>query len=367
MVEERELTHDIRMFVSIAAVLILIGLIFIYSSSSVFALEKYGNAAFFLNKQFFYLGLGLGGFCFFRLISLDWLKRRASYLFFGAVVLTALTLVPLFALRVHGSNRWLSFMGVTLQPSEFLKLSLFIYLGLIFSGKQNRLKSFVATYLPCLMILGGVALLLLLQPDFGSAVTIFCTAFAMFFVAEFNLWHLLVTVMLALPGVLYLIVAKSYRLQRILVFLDPWSDPQGRGFQIIQSLIAIGSGGLWGLGIGQSKQKFFYLPMQHTDFIFSIVAEEVGFLGSFILVTIFLALCYYGFRVVTRLHDSFAFFTSLAFVVFITLQAVINFMVALGLLPTKGLGLPFVSYGGTALIAYCCMVGLMVNFAKNNE
>lgn len=367
MVDERALARDIRIFVGIVATLILVGLIFIYSSSSVFALEKYGNAAFFLNKQLFYLGVGFVGFCGFRLVSLDWLRRRASYLFFGAVLITALTLLPFFAVRVHGSNRWFSLFGIAFQPSEFLKLTLFIYLGLIFARKQNRLKSFMATYLPCLLILGGVAGVLLLQPDFGSAVTIFCTAFAMFFVAEFNQWHLLVTALLALPATLYLVLAKSYRLQRILVFLDPWADPQGRGFQIIQSLIAIGSGGAFGLGVGQSKQKFFYLPMQHTDFIFSIVAEEIGFCGSFLLVTIFLALCYVGFRVVTRLHDSFAFFTSLAFVVFITLQAVINFMVALGLLPTKGLGLPFVSYGGSALIAYCCMVGLMVNFVKSQK
>lgn len=365
--EEQALRRDIRIFVGIVALLILTGLIFIYSSSSVFALEKYGNAAYFLNKQLFYLAVGFACFCFFRFIPLDWLRRRASYLFLGALGLTVLTLLPLFSLRVHGSNRWFSFMGVAFQPSEFLKLTLFIYLGLIFARKQNRLKSFTATYLPCLTILGGVSLILLLQPDFGSVVTIFCTAFVMFFVAEFNYWHLLITGLLALPAALYLVLTKSYRLQRILVFLDPWSDPQGRGFQIIQSLIAIGSGGIWGLGIGQSKQKFFYLPMQHTDFIFSIVAEEIGFLGSFLLVTVFLGLCYYGFRVVTRLHDAFAFFTSLAFVIFITLQAVINFMVALGLLPTKGLGLPFVSYGGTALVAYCGMVGLMVNFVKNNK
>lgn len=362
-----DLRRDIRIFVGIVAILILIGLIFIYSSSSVFALEKFANAAFFLNKQLFYLGIGFIGFCIFRLVNLDWLRRRASYLFFGCVAATALTLLPFFALRVHGSNRWISLLGVAFQPSEFLKLTLFIYLGLIFARKQNRLKSFSATYLPCLLILGGVAGVLLLQPDFGSVVTIFFTAFAMFFIAEFDRRHLLATVLLALPATLYLVLTKSYRLQRILVFLDPWTDPQGRGFQIIQSLIAIGSGGIFGLGVGQSKQKFFYLPMQHTDFIFSIIAEEIGFFGSFFLVIMFLLLCYFGFRVVTKLQDSFAFFTSLAFVVFITLQAVINFMVALGLLPTKGLGLPFVSYGGSALIAYCCMIGLMVNFAKSQK
>ncbi|MBM3886378.1 putative lipid II flippase FtsW [Candidatus Dependentiae bacterium] len=367
MIQEQGLSRDIRIFVSIVSTLILIGLIFIYSSSSVFALERYGNAAYFLMRQLMYLAIGFGFFCCFRFVPIDWLKRKASYFFFASVGLTSLTLLPTFALRVHGSNRWFSFMGVSFQPSELLKVALFIYLGLIFARKQNRLKSFTATYLPCLMILGGVSGLLLLQPDFGSVVTIFCTAFAMFFVAEFNYNHLLITALLALPGALFLVFTKSYRLQRILVFLDPWSDPQGRGFQIIQSLIAIGSGGLWGLGIGQSKQKFFYLPMQHTDFIFSIIAEEVGFIGSFLLVILFLLLCFYGFRIVTKLQDLFAFFTSMAFVVFITLQAVINFMVALGLLPTKGLGLPFVSYGGTALIAYCCMVGLMVNFVKNNN
>lgn len=366
MDQGRLLTRDVRIFVSIAASLILFGLLFVYSSSSVFALEKYGNAAYFLNRQLVYLSLGVLGFVFFRLISLDWLRARASYFFLGCLILTALTLIPFFSLRIHGSNRWLSILGFTFQPSEFLKFSLFIYLGLIFARKENRLKSFLSTYLPCLIILGVVAGILLLQPDFGSVVTIFCTAFALFFVAEINYRHLLITVLLSLPAALYLVLAKSYRLQRILIFLDPWSDPQGRGFQVIQSLIAIGSGGFWGLGIGQSKQKFFYLPMQHTDFIFSIIAEEVGFFGSVVLVILFVGLCFYGFRIVFRLQDSFAFFTTLAFIVFVTLQSLINFMVALGLLPTKGLGLPLVSYGGTALLAYCCMIGLIVNFSKNN-
>lgn len=367
MIDSQQIQKYVRGLVGVSALLILIGLIFIYSSSSVFALEKFGNAAYFLNKQLFFLGIGFAGFAFFRIVPVNFFRKYASVFFLSTVLVTLLTLLPVFALRVHGSNRWLSFLGFAFQPSEFLKVSLFIYLGLIFSRKQNRLKSFTATYLPCLLILGAVSLLLLLQPDFGSVVTIFCTAFAMFFVAEFNFWHLFITALLALPAGLFLILTKSYRLQRILIFLDPWSDPQGRGFQIIQSLIAVGSGGAWGLGIGQSKQKFFYLPMQHTDFIFSIIAEEIGFVGSFLLVTLFLFFCYLGFLIVVRLRDSFAFFTTLAFIVMIAIQSVINFMVVLGILPTKGLGLPFVSYGGTALVGYCCMLGLIVNFVKNEQ
>jgi cell division protein FtsW len=164
-----------------------------------------------------------------------------------------------------------------------------------------------------------------------------------------------------------LIFSESYRLNRILIFLNPWTDPQGRGFQIIQSLIAIGSGDVWGLGISNSKQKFFYLPMQHTDFIFPIIAEETGFVGSSILVLLYFLFCYFGIRIVTKLKNIFALFTTLGFIVLISVQAVINLMVTTGLLPTKGLGLPFVGYGGTALLCLWCMLGLITNFVRSEK
>jgi cell division protein FtsW len=160
-------------------------------------------------------------------------------------------------------------------------------------------------------------------------------------------------------------MSKAYRMNRILIFLNPWSDPQGRGFQIIQSLIAIGSGQTWGLGVSNSKQKFFYLPMQHTDFIFSIIAEETGFVGAVSIVVMYALFCFYGLRLILRIDDMFAFFTSLGFILFISIQAAINLMVTTGVVPTKGLSLPFISYGGTALISLLCMIGFIVNAIRS--
>jgi cell division protein FtsW len=359
--------QDLRVFLAIVGLLTLIGLIFIYSSSSVFALEKFGAAHYFLKKQLIYFGLALVCFFVFAATSLEWWQRMSPYLFLGALFLTALTLVPGFGLRVHGSNRWLSFAGFSLQPSEFLKVFLFMYIGFFLEKKQYAITSFLHGYLPFLTVLGISFVVLLKQPDFGSVVTIFVTAIVIFFIANFKTIHMLVTLALTLPAGIFLIFSKSYRLNRILIFLNPWSDPQGQGFQIIQSLIAIGSGQLLGLGISNSKQKFFYLPMQHTDFIFPIIAEETGFVGSCIVIALYFLFLFYGLRLVLRFDRPFAFFTGLGFVVFITLQAVVNLMVTSGLLPTKGLGLPFISYGGTAIMSLLAMIGLMVNFARNSR
>ncbi len=358
------LRSDVRIFVAIVSVLTIVGFVFVYSSSSIFALEKFGAAHYFLKKQLIYVIPGIIGFFTFALIPLSLWRRYAALFFLGALGLTLLTFVPFLGLKFHGSNRWLSIAGFSFQPSELLKLFLFMYMGLFLEKRLNYIKSFARTYVPFLAILGIVFLILLKQPDFGSVITIFSTALMLFFVAECKMMYLVITALCACPLIVYLVLAKSYRLKRVLIFLNPWADPQGGGFQIIQSLIAIGSGQTWGLGISNSKQKFFYLPMQHTDFIFPIIAEEVGFVGSVVLVMLFLLFCFFGLRIAVALTNPFAFFTSLGFVVFITLQAVINIMVSSGLLPTKGLGLPFISYGGTALVCFWCMVGFIVNAAR---
>ncbi len=361
------LRSDLKNFVSVAGVLTIIGLVFIYSSSSIFALEKFGSAHYFFKKQFIFLIPSCIGFLIFALVPLERLKRATPLLFLAALMLTCLTFVPALGLKCHGSNRWLSVGGFGFQPSELLKLFLFMYLGYFLEKRQGRLKSFVHTYLPFLLVLGISFVILLKQPDFGSVVTIFSTSLVLFFVAECKMSYLLVTALCACPAVVYLVLAKSYRLNRILIFLNPWADPQGRGFQIIQSLIAIGSGHWFGAGVSNSKQKFFYLPMQHTDFIFSIIAEEVGFIGSIMLIGLYLLFCFLGSRIALALQSPFAFFTTLGFVVFITLQAVINVMVVSGLVPTKGLGLPFISYGGTSLMCTWFMIGFIVNCVRSER
>ncbi len=361
------LRADVQTLMGVVTLLTLVGLVFVYSSSSIFALEKCGSDTYFLKKQAMYTLLAVIGFFAFALVPHELLKKYAPGLFVCSLGLMLLTFVPGLGLKMHGANRWLNLGFISLQPSELLKIFLILYMGYFLEKKQYRIKSFLYTYLPFLLVLGVSFAILLKQPDFGSVITLFSTALVLFFVAECNMRYLLTTALLACPAIVYLIFSKSYRLSRILIFLNPWADPQGKGFQIIQSLIAIGNGKLWGVGIANSKQKFFYLPMQHTDFIFPIIAEEIGFIGSLGLITLYAALLFFGMRIVLLFREGFSFFTSLGFIVLLTIQALINLMVSCGLLPTKGLGLPFISYGGTALIAGWCMIGFIVNCAKHER
>jgi cell division protein FtsW len=273
-----------------------------------------------------------------------------------------MTLIPVCSLQVHGSQRWFNFFGFAFQPSEFLKMTFIVYLAFLLTKKQYQLRSLTKTYFPLLIILGVTTLILLKQPDFGMAITFMLTASALMFIAQIPSKYLVVTGACLIPLVGMLVLGKAYRLKRILTFLNPWSDPLGAGFQIIQSLIAIGSGNLWGVGISNSQQKFFYLPMQHTDFIFSIIAEETGFFGSLIIILCFLFFLYIGLRIAWQLHDRFAMLVVVGFILLINIQVIINLAVATGLVPTKGIGLPFVSYGNTALVANLCMVGLILNY-----
>ena len=246
-------------------------------------------------------------------------------------------------------------------------MAFIVYVGYLLAKKQYRVSSLIHGYLPLLCVMGVTALLLLKQPDFGEAVTLCSTAFLLLFIAHCQTKHLVFTLGSALPLIGILIYMQPYRIKRILTFLDPWEDPQGAGFQIIQSLIAIGSGNITGVGIAQSKQKFFYLPMQHTDFIFSIIAEETGFIGASLLILLFVLFLYTGLKIASGLKDSFAYYTTTGYVLLTSLQALINLFVATGLVPTKGLGLPFISYGNSALLCNVAMLGLIINFVYNDE
>lgn len=353
-------------FLSVIAFLVIIGLIFIYSSSSVFALEKFGSAQYFVKKQLFGLLLGLGGFIAFSSLPVKYLQKLSPLLFFGTLFLTALTLVPQLMVKIHGSSRWLALPFFTFQPSELLKVTFIPYIAYFLEKKKFKLSSLTQGYLPFLVIIGITAGILLAQPDFGQALTVSVTALLMFFVLHTNMHYMIYTLIPLIPLTGLLIVLKPYRFQRILTFLDPWKDPQGAGFQIIQSLIAIGSGNFTGVGIAQSRQKFFYLPMQHTDFIFSIIAEEVGFIGASSIIGLYMLFLYLGVQLAWHLKNMFCMLTVLGFVIIISLQAIINLFVTTGLVPTKGIGLPFISYGNSALIAHLCMIGIIVSCTRED-
>ncbi len=357
---------DTRRFSIIVFLLITIGLIAVYSSSSVFALERHGNAFYFVQKQLIGILIGLMGIIGIQIFSLHGIKKASPLLFIGALLLTGLTLIPGLSQHIHGSSRWLRLGSFTFQPSELLKIGLVLYLALCVSKKYKK-YSFLYDYLPLLSVMVLPALILLKQPDFGLTIILAITTVTMLFLSQFQLKHLIGTLLSIVPVAAILILIKPYRLKRILVFLNPWHDPHGSGFQIIQSLIAIGSGGFWGVGLSQSKQKFYYLPMQHTDFIFSIIAEEVGFFGVSLIMMLFISLLYFGFKLAHQLSDQFSRVAIQGFIVLITLQTLMNSAIASGLLPTKGLGLPFMSYGNSALICNLWMIGIILRLAKLNR
>jgi len=363
----KTINADLSMFLISITALIVIGLIFIYSSSSIFALERFGSASYFVKKQCIGLMLGIIALLIARFIPLDLIKHLSPWLFLGSLMLTSCTLLSRFSQNIHGSSRWLNIGGFGFQPSELIKVSFVLYLAYFLSKRLNRASSFIHNFLPFLCILGVTSGILLLQPDFGLTVTLTLTGCAMLFVADFQTRNLLYTLLALIPIAGTLIFLKAYRLKRILTFLNPWADPQGAGFQIIQSLIAIGSGRYTGLGISHSKQKFFYLPMQHTDFIFSIIAEETGFLGSCFLILLLIIMLFVGYRIAWRMTDPFCVFATFGFVTLMSLQSIINLTVTTGLAPTKGIGLPFVSYGNTALICHLMMVGLIMNMVNSTS
>lgn len=354
-----------KRFLFLIFLLVGVGILFIYSASAILAIDLHGSSHYFIKKHVFGLLLGFVGYIIGRIIPSWLVQKNALILWIGSMVLTLATLYSNHAVLIHGSKRWLKIGSLIFQPSELLKMSFIVYIALFFS--RNHKKITLSSYLPLIMVCLLTSCVLLAQPDFGLTITLLMTTFALFFITCPSLAQVGLLFTFFATSTIALIVTKPYRLQRILTFLDPWKDPKGKGFQIIQSFIAIGSGGWQGTGITHSKQKFFYLPMQHTDFIFSIIAEETGFIGSIFLIGLFAALMYTGFLFSVTMKNRFGSFCVLSFTILISLQSIINIAVATGLIPTKGIGLPFISYGNTHTVCTLAMIGFLVNLISNDQ
>lgn len=361
------LQADLNVFLIIIATLILIGCLFVYSSSSVYALETFGTSVFFVKRQLAGLAVGLCALYIGRIVPLHAIKKSAPVLFLSSLLLVILTLLPTFSRTIHGSSRWLSIAGFSFQPSELLKITLIFYVAYFLEKRTLKGTLSLKQFIPFCFFITIMCIALLKQPDFGMTVTLLLTTIILFFCAHAHIKHIIVTLVGLAITATFLILFRPYRLQRVLTFLNPWQDPKGAGFQIIQSLIAIGSGSWLGTGIAHSKQKFFYLPMQHTDFIFSIIAEETGLIGCLFLITLFMLLLYFGIRIAHQLTNSFNTLVVLGFMIVIHLQTVMNMAVATGLAPTKGVGMPFVSYGNTSLVCYLFMIGVIINMVHENK
>lgn len=343
-----------------------VGLLFIYSSSCVFAQLQHQDSLYFVKRQAIGLVLGIIVAIIASNIPAWMYYRFAVLLWLCALLATICTLIPGLGKTIHGSSRWFVVGPFSMQPSEWLRCGCLLVMAKFLSRYEGMPRHVLWRYGLFLVPVLLSALVLLGQPDFGMAVTIVATGFVLLLIAYPD-WYYTVGLMLsALPVAALLIIAKPYRMRRLLTFLDPWSDPKGAGFQVIQSLIAIGTGGVFGVGIGNSRQKFLYLPMQHTDFIIAIITEEVGFLGAALLLLTYLVILWLTLKIAFQVHG-FARYVTLGFGFMVTLQAGINASVALGMVPTKGIGLPFVSYGNSFLISLFALLGVIRSLVREQR
>jgi cell division protein FtsW len=343
--------------------LVGIGIVMVYSASSTVALRKFGSDYLFLKKQAFFALFGILGLVACRHFPYRWYRILTYPLLGLALALLIAIEFTEFGSAAGGSARWLRIGPLSFQPSEFARLALVIFLAYSLEKKGPRLKEFTIGFLPHFFVFGVMAFLIIRQPDFGSAAILAALTWLMMFVGGVRSLHLAGVFLVLLPVVYRLLANSEYRLKRILSFLDPWQYPAEEGYQIVHSLMAFGSGGLWGAGIGKSYQKLFYLPEPHTDFIFSIIGEEFGLLGVLIIIGLYIWILAKGIHIALKAPDTFGLLLAVGLTAALGLQICINIGVTLGLLPTKGLTLPFLSYGGTSLLLNMAAVGILMNIS----
>lgn len=350
----------------IAATLFLlgIGVIMVYSSSAVLAYREMGDGFYYAKRQLFFAVLGIASMYF--MLSIDyWVWKKWARL--GLILsfsLLILILIPGVGLTRGGATSWLGVGAFSIQPSEFIKLAMIIFLAKMFSERQKEMMSFQKGLLPPLAILGAAFALIMMQPDLGTGTVLAGTVMLMIYTAGARISYLAGLVSAGVFGFIGLVLAAPYRIQRILGFLDPWQDPLGAGYQLIQSLYAIGPGGLMGLGLGMSRQKHLYVPEPHTDFIFAILAEELGFIGGATVLTLFLIILWRGFRTAITAPDLFGSFLAVGIVGMIAIQVIINIGVVTGMFPVTGITLPLLSSGGSSLTLTLTGIGILLNISR---
>lgn len=351
----------------ITTLLIAIGIVMIYSSSAIPSWERYGDSMYFLKRHLVFLLIGL--IASFSVMILDYriLQKYSRILLIGSLGLLVLVLVPGIGKEVSGAQRWFRIAGFGFQPSELAHFCLIIYIADFLVRKENFIRDFWHGFIPSMFVLGIAVLLLLMQPDLGSSIAMALVVILMLFIGGLRISHLVLVSLVSLPALAYLVFSVPYRRARILAFLNPWQDPKGTGFQIIQSQIALGSGGLFGVGLGQGKQKLFYLPAAHTDFIFSIIGEELGLFFTLAIVILFILFLMCSIKIIKNIKDRFGYFLAVGILSTICLKAIINIGVSIGFFPTKGLPLPFISYGGSSLVFDMIGVALLLNISRFTE
>ncbi|NWF38258.1 putative lipid II flippase FtsW [Mariprofundus sp. NF] len=347
--------------------LLAFSVLMVYSTSISVAEVRYNDPLRIISHWLVYIPIGLLLMWFVSRVDVTWWRAIALPVLGVAVLMMIAVLVPGIGREINGAQRWFSLLGLTLQPVEILKPAIVIYMAYYMGSFPDRLHSFSSGLAPMLVVLMCSLAMLLLQPDFGSSALLFAVCFSMWFVGGVPIRHLALLLLTFLPLAVVVLIAEPYRLQRLTSFLEPWNDPYGSGYQLIQSMIAFGSGGLVGTGVGQGVQKLFYLPEVFTDFISASIGEELGLLGIVALILLFALLLGRGIWLAIQCEEMFSRLLILGCVMILGLAFIINLGAAMGLLPTKGMPMPFVSYGGSALIGECLLIGLILSVQRHSS
>ena len=346
--------------------LVVIGVVMVFSASAVMASERFGSGTYFLTRQLIWAVAGLVAMVL--AMNFDYRRWKNPGVVFTFLGVTMLLLVAVFFLdRSHNTHRWIRMGFMSLQPSELAKPALILFLAFFLENRSKSLDDWRHTLLPAVIPPALFAVLIVLQPDLGTSLVCLGITAAILYVAGVRLKYFAYALVPVVPVLYFLLFRVGWRRDRILAFLNPWSDPQGRGFHVIQSLIAVGTGGMTGVGLMEGKQKLFYLPEPQTDFIYAVAAEELGLIGSVIIAALFFVLAWRGFRAAVRSRDTFGRYLAIGITTMVVLQAFFNISVVLALLPTKGIPLPFISYGGTSLFVMLASVGVLLNITQQAD
>ncbi|MBM3807377.1 MAG: putative lipid II flippase FtsW [Acidimicrobiia bacterium] len=359
----RKLQSDKWLFLATLA-LICISVVMVYSASALVALERFQQPYLFVTRQTMWAAVGIAVLSI--VMHIDYRSYRNDRMVWFLVGVVGLMLIAvLFSRPINGTRRWFGIGGFGIQPSELAKLAAIIFTAIILERRRQRINELGYSLLPIGLIVGGLVGLILLQPDFGTAVSLLAVVSVMVFAAGISYRYLLGAALLALPALYVILMQADYRRRRLLTFMDPWADPLGDGFQIIQSLIAVGTGGVFGKGLMSGVQKLFYLPEPFTDFIFAVISEETGLIGATLVVLCFCVIAWRGLRTAMRAPDSFGAYLALGITMMLVLQAFVNMSVVLGLVPTKGIPLPLVSNGGSSMLINLLAIGVLLNISQH--
>ncbi|MDP2052239.1 MAG: putative lipid II flippase FtsW [Acidobacteriota bacterium] len=361
----RKLQSDKWLFLATLA-LICASVVMVYSASALVALERFQQPYLFVTRQLMWACVGIAVLSI--VMRIDYRTYKNDKLVWVGLGVVGLMLVAvLFSRPINGTRRWFGVGGFGIQPSELAKLAAIFFTALVLERRRHRINEISYSLVPIGLIVGGFVGLILLQPDFGTAVSVLAVVGVMIFAAGFSYRYLAGGLLLALPALYVILMQADYRRRRLLTFMDPWADPLGDGFQIIQSLIAVGTGGVFGKGLMSGVQKLFYLPEPFTDFIFAVISEETGLLGASMVVLAFCVIAWRGMRTALRAPDSFGAYLALGITMMLVLQAFVNISVVLGLVPTKGIPLPLVSNGGSSMLINLLAVGVLLNISQHQQ